>query len=564
MTIPETQSIPPITRIDELMSAVGFGKFQLSLSLIPCFMLMSDAMIVTLLSFVRAPAAAELCSDHASAAQAVNLIPVVAFTGMLFGAPFAGWISDHYGRRPGALEAAVAIAVGLFTMAFSPNLAIFYIGDFISGVGGGSLHVAQTLLAEFVPHQNREQVITFYGTFWTTGVVVESVLFAFVWGAAADKWRALTLASAVPSAVVVVLAYFLLPESPRFLHVAGRDAEADRLLLHMAEVNGTDELTSHTMAAWAVPTYGSTDALDRPPRQPDDGNADGAAKAASPVRPTTQSASPKRVASPRAASAQRPQPKTSLSETAMRLFTVPYLRSTTLRLWVMWLVSTAAYYCVVMATPNFGSAAKPEEMPVQPTAKPTHHHVVLTPAAAVVFMAMCEYPSYLLMYIVAKNVGRRKGLTVCCAATVAVGGLWVAVGSQSAYTALVIGMFRMTLLVNFNLLWLITPEVFPTTLRSTGCGSCHCISRVAGAAAPYILMLDAQVIEVMAAVVFAMSAAASFTLPRDTANQPLTDTVDGEDNINSVPTSTRATVELPVIEPRLVVSPVPNPLTAVA
>ena len=63
----------------------------------------------------------------------------------------------------------------------------------------------------------------------------------FSWGC---TWRHLCELSAVPAFIFLIFAYFYLPESPVFLAVRGRHAEARRVIYRMAKMNGKIEIAS--------------------------------------------------------------------------------------------------------------------------------------------------------------------------------------------------------------------------------------------------------------------------------------------------------------------------------
>ena len=57
-------------------------------------------------------------------------------------------------------------------------------------------------------------------------------------------WRVFTLVSSLPCLLSVILLYFVLPESPRWLISKGRYKEAKKIMLHAAKMNKVKPKTS--------------------------------------------------------------------------------------------------------------------------------------------------------------------------------------------------------------------------------------------------------------------------------------------------------------------------------
>ena len=81
--------------VDDALSALGFGKFQVLVLMYAGMGWVSEAMEMMLLSFVG-PAVQSLW-DLSS--QQESLITSVVFAGMMLGAYSWGVVSDIYGRR---------------------------------------------------------------------------------------------------------------------------------------------------------------------------------------------------------------------------------------------------------------------------------------------------------------------------------------------------------------------------------------------------------------------------------------------------------------------------------
>ena len=98
------------------------------------------------------------------------------------------------------------------------------------------------LFAEFVPTQSRgTQLTVLEGVFWTLGTLTECLVAMAV--LKTHGWRWFLVASAAPSLLLAVLLVWdmfweVLPESPRYLAIAGRADEALHILRGAAVLNG--------------------------------------------------------------------------------------------------------------------------------------------------------------------------------------------------------------------------------------------------------------------------------------------------------------------------------------
>ncbi|ASI99007.1 NiaP-like niacin transporter [Thermococcus celer Vu 13 = JCM 8558] len=146
-----------------------------------------------------------------------------ALFGMLFGAPLFGYLADRIGRRTTLALAVSTFSIASVVSAFAGNLETLIALRFIVGLGlGGSLPVASSYFAEFMPKSVRGAMISILESFWAVGTIIVGVV-AILVGA---DWRSVLLFG---GAVVLVLPLILaLPESPRYLLTRGRIEEAEK------------------------------------------------------------------------------------------------------------------------------------------------------------------------------------------------------------------------------------------------------------------------------------------------------------------------------------------------
>ncbi|ASJ04720.1 MFS transporter [Thermococcus barossii] len=148
-----------------------------------------------------------------------------ALFGMLFGAWLFGYLSDRIGRKRTLILAVGTFSIGSVISSFASNLNQLIALRFVVGLGlGGSLPVASSYFAEFIPRSVRGAMISILESFWAIGTIIIGVV-AILVGA---DWRGILLFG---GAVILLLPLlFTLPESPRYLLIRGRVKEAEEIL----------------------------------------------------------------------------------------------------------------------------------------------------------------------------------------------------------------------------------------------------------------------------------------------------------------------------------------------
>ncbi|AFL96072.1 major facilitator superfamily permease 14 [Thermococcus cleftensis] len=148
-----------------------------------------------------------------------------ALFGMLFGAWLFGYLADRIGRKKTLTLAVATFSIGSIVSSFSGNLDQLIALRFIVGLGlGGSLPVASSYFAEFMPKSVRGAMISILESFWAIGTIIIGVV-AILVGA---DWRSILLFG---GAIILLLPLlFTLPESPRYLLIKGRVKEAEETI----------------------------------------------------------------------------------------------------------------------------------------------------------------------------------------------------------------------------------------------------------------------------------------------------------------------------------------------
>ncbi len=194
----------------------------------------------------------ELYFDISSSAAQQGLAMTVALLGCLIGACTCGWLADRLGRKRLLIVSALVFFVSSLATGWFDEFNLFLTARFFGGVGIGiASGLSPMYIAEVAPTAIRGRLVSLNQL-----TVVFGILFAQIvnWQIAdpipvdfapADiarswngqmAWRWMFWATAVPSALFFVLAFFI-PESPRWLAMKGDKTRAADIL---AKIGGRE------------------------------------------------------------------------------------------------------------------------------------------------------------------------------------------------------------------------------------------------------------------------------------------------------------------------------------
>jgi len=218
---------------NEALEGVGYGRFQRKLLVICGIGWAADAMEVLLVSFAM-PA---MRADWGLSPGQSAFLQTAIFLGMILGALVWGRLADKIGRKVGFMATIAVYSVFGGLSALSPNFETFLVLRFLTGFGvGGALPVDYGMFSEYLPNENRGRRLVYLESFWALGTLIAAGL---AWLIIPNLgWRALFACSAIP-AFILFWARRGVPESPRYLFIKGRSAEARAILECVAAENGT-------------------------------------------------------------------------------------------------------------------------------------------------------------------------------------------------------------------------------------------------------------------------------------------------------------------------------------
>ena len=178
---------------------------------------------------------------------AVSSLTLTATLAMLVSGP----LSDRFGRKAMLYVAAVLYAISAIASAFAPSFWFLVVARMIGGIGvGASLIIAPMYIAEISPPQMRGQMVSFNQlnivigisvAFFSNYLILQLGQSDASWAQALQfgpyNWRWMLGLETLP-AILYFGCLFMVPESPRWLLMKGREDEATPIL---EQASGVEE-----------------------------------------------------------------------------------------------------------------------------------------------------------------------------------------------------------------------------------------------------------------------------------------------------------------------------------
>ncbi|EKX55521.1 hypothetical protein GUITHDRAFT_62632 [Guillardia theta CCMP2712] len=170
------------------------------------------------------------------AAWSLGALSSAVFAGMLIGALVGGFLSDVIGRRPVLMCSMLLNAIFTALFALAAGEYVMVVLRFFTGFGvGASVPVVFAYPAEVVPSANRGMAITVVALSWMIGsIVVAGLAWAII---PSYGWRLFAFACSLPALACSICLMTVIKESPRFLLVKGKTNEASKAVSHICRFN---------------------------------------------------------------------------------------------------------------------------------------------------------------------------------------------------------------------------------------------------------------------------------------------------------------------------------------
>lgn len=157
-----------------------------------------------------------------------------AFSSLLFGcvvgSAVAGRLTNSYGRKKILLAVAALFAFTSVGTGAAPTFALFIAARFLGGlaVGGASI-LSPMYVAEISPPTLRGRMGALYQMSIVTGILISYAINYLLRDAGPDNWRWMFATGAIPSVLFFAM-LLLVPETPRYLFMAGKERQAFAIL----------------------------------------------------------------------------------------------------------------------------------------------------------------------------------------------------------------------------------------------------------------------------------------------------------------------------------------------
>jgi len=175
-------------------------------------------------------------------ADQLSMVVAAVLLGMTLSTLFAGWLADRIGRRALMIVAAVLFVLSIPIIALAHGYAPLVSGRLLEGISAGLVGVAIPLyLAETLPAEIRGRGTAAFQWLLTLGIVLAAVVGMYYSLRVAEvaslgdaqrllafkdtAWRRIFWVS-LPPGLVFLAGCFWLSESPRWLYLRGREADA--------------------------------------------------------------------------------------------------------------------------------------------------------------------------------------------------------------------------------------------------------------------------------------------------------------------------------------------------
>lgn len=159
------------------------------------------------------------------------------YLGCMAGCLAAGALSARFGRKPGLMIAAVLFGLSSVGVAMTHHLFWFVLFRIVAGLGVGMASMLSPMyIAEVSPAAVRGRMVSINQLTIVIGILATYYLNYLLAQQGAEAWRWMFAAGAAPS-LLFLAGMLLVPESPRFLAVKGREAQSRAVL---TRIGGSD------------------------------------------------------------------------------------------------------------------------------------------------------------------------------------------------------------------------------------------------------------------------------------------------------------------------------------
>jgi benzoate transport len=146
----------------------------------------------------------------------LGIVLSMELAGMALGSVVLGGLADRWGRRPTILACLVIMSAGMLLAALANSILSLSLIRFVTGLGiGGMLASVNAVAAEYANARRRSACVSLMAAGYPLGVIVGGAIASLL--LARFDWRAVFEFGALATALLIPVAWLLLPESVSFL-----------------------------------------------------------------------------------------------------------------------------------------------------------------------------------------------------------------------------------------------------------------------------------------------------------------------------------------------------------
>ncbi len=380
---------------------------------------------------------------HITPAQ-TGLLLGAGYVGQLAGALLFGWLAEKYGRVYSATGAVAIMSVMNLVCALAGSFDALLVCRIVQGIGvGGEMPVAATYINELSRAHGRGRFFMLYEMIFPLGLMATGQIGA--WLVPIFGWKIMFLAGGIPGLVITGLVARL-PESPRWLVSQGRLQEAEQII---RSAEGAAR-AHNDVGIWLAPHSALSGSLIRIESGLPGGHL--------PVAPELE---PQPIAAP---------PVQTRASRRFELLSGVYRGRTTV-VWALW----ACAYFVSNGLNNWMPALYNTvyRLPLRQSLRAAS----MTNVAQVALLLMCA--------LVIDRIGRKNWMVAAFLATAVLLAVLGFAAAQNVLGVMILATVSYGAVGSANaVLYLYTPEIYPTRMRAIGTGFATSWLRLTSAIAP--------------------------------------------------------------------------------
>ncbi|XP_021340008.1 solute carrier family 22 member 6-A-like [Mizuhopecten yessoensis] len=376
-------------------------------------------------------------------AEGAELSQTLLMVGQMVGAAILPQCSDRFGRKPILVSSHIGLLVAGLGGCFLPTFTGFAIMRFLIGVfQQGMAMVRPAMMLEMFPEEVRYLTEVAGLASWTTSAVVMTPVVYFLRDL---SWRYLYLVLTLSSAYSV-LGYWMHNESVRWLLANGKTAEAKTILRKAAKMNNVDEEQILQIVDKVTAVQCNTEEVVD-------------------IEEESESLSGKTIKNDDKRSNKNIVPK----YTIVTLFKRRRIAMIIVIMILAWTVDSLTYFGLILSSASL----------------PVDRYL------SFFLLAVAEFPVVLFEYTLMNRIGRKRFCIIfhIIAAVSLIAGTVANHFSDLPGAKILIMIFfflgKLGITGSFSCLFLYTPELYPTNLRTIGMGLPSAAGRVGGMLAPF-------------------------------------------------------------------------------